>query len=155
MPNPSPAAGDQLYSVGAPAVPASRKRMGRAILLAASVLLALAALVQVLYAAGLTSFGFNSWRPVLYAFLLWSVAVCVSQVLTRGEAGHRALFVLPAVLFTAALVIFPTFFGLYIAFTDWNLSGFAGRQFNGLDNVRQLINDPYYWNALRNMMFYV
>ncbi|MFL5260270.1 MAG: carbohydrate ABC transporter permease [Hyphomicrobiales bacterium] len=129
--------------------------MGRAILLAASVLLALAALVQVLYAAGLTSFGFESWRPVLYAFVLWSAALCISQVLTRGEAGHRALFVLPAVLFTAALVIFPTFFGLYIAFTDWNLSGFAGRQFNGFDNVRQLINDPYYWNALRNMMFYV
>ncbi len=40
----------------------------------------------------------------------------------RGEAGHRALFILPAVLFTIAMVIFPTFFGLYIAFTDWNLS---------------------------------
>ena len=31
---------------------------------------------------------------------------------------------------------FKTFFGLYIAFTDWNLSAFAGRRFSGLDNVR-------------------
>jgi multiple sugar transport system permease protein len=56
----------------------------------------------------------------------------------RGAAGHKALFVLPAVLFTVAMVIFPTFFGLYIAFTDWNLSSFAGRHFSGLDNVRAL-----------------
>jgi multiple sugar transport system permease protein len=53
------------------------------------------------------------------------------------------------------MVIFPTFFGLYIAFTDWNLSSFSGRRFSGLDNLRSMWNDPYYWNALRNMVFYV
>jgi multiple sugar transport system permease protein len=52
-------------------------------------------------------------------------------------------------------VIFPMLFGIYIAFTDWNLSSFAGRRFNGLDNIRQMIQDPFYWNALRNMIFYV
>ena len=39
----------------------------------------------------------------------------------RGERGQPAVFLLPALLFTIAMVIFPTFFGLYIAFTDWNL----------------------------------
>ncbi|NJM92332.1 MAG: sugar ABC transporter permease [Rhodospirillaceae bacterium] len=73
----------------------------------------------------------------------------------RGAAGHRSLFVLPAVLFTVAMVIFPTFFGLYIAFTDWNLSSFEGRRFSGLKNLYALFSDPYYWNALRNMVFYV
>ena len=34
--------------------------------------------------------------------------------------GLRALFVLPAVLFTVAMVIFPMLFGIYISFTDWN-----------------------------------
>ena len=29
----------------------------------------------------------------------------------RGEHGHASLFVLPAVLFTVAMVIFPTVFG--------------------------------------------
>jgi ABC-type sugar transport system permease subunit len=46
--------------------------------------------------------------------------------------------VLPAVLFTVAMVVFPTAFGLYIAFTDWNLQAVSGRSFNGLDNLRQL-----------------
>jgi len=87
--------------------------------------------------------------------LLWSVALGAGQVLIRGERGHRALFLLPAILFTVAMVIFPTFFGLYIAFTDWNLSSFAGRQFNGLDNVRALLHDSYFWNALGNMVYYV
>ena len=58
---------------------------------------------------------------------LWAVALGVGQVLIRGERGQRALFVLPAVLFTVAMVIFPTLFGFYIAFTDWNLSSFDGR----------------------------
>ena len=73
----------------------------------------------------------------------------------RGEAGHRALFLLPALLFTIAMVIFPTFFGIYIAFTDWNLSAFEGQKFNGLENFYTLIHDAYFWNALLNMVYYV
>ena len=61
---------------------------------------------------------------------------------------------LPAVFFTVALVVFPTIFGFYIAFTSWNLSSAAGRVFNGLDNIRQLWSDPFYWNALGNMVYY-
>ena len=53
--------------------------------------------------------------------MLWSIALGDGMVLIRGEAGMRALFILPAVLFTVAMVIFPTLFGLSIAFTDWNL----------------------------------
>ena len=87
--------------------------------------------------------------------MLWSIALGAGLILSRGEAGHRALFVLPAVLFILAMAIFPTLFGFYIAFTDWNLSSLTGRKFNGLDNFIQLIHDPFYWNALGNMVFYV
>ncbi len=128
---------------------------GRALIAAATLALAAALAFQTLHAAGAIAAGFDNWRPAAYAFLLWSVALGAGQVLIRGEAGHRALFLLPATLFTIAMVIFPTFFGLYIAFTDWNLSSFAGRRFSGLDNIRALIGDPYYWNALRNMVYYV
>jgi multiple sugar transport system permease protein len=83
------------------------------------------------------------------------VALGAGQVLMRGEEGHKALFLLPAVLFTVAMVIFPTVFGLAIAFTDWNLSSFSGPRFNGLDNLRALFSDPYFWNALGNMVLYV
>jgi multiple sugar transport system permease protein len=58
------------------------------------------------------------------------------------------------VLFIAAMVIFPLTFGLYISFTDWNLSSFEGRKFNGLDNLRQMMSDVFYWNALLNMLWY-
>ncbi len=59
---------------------------------------------------------------MLYAVLLWCVALAYSLVMVRGgirqeDAVHSAAF-----LFTVFMVIFPTIFGLYIAFTDWNLS---------------------------------
>jgi multiple sugar transport system permease protein len=52
------------------------------------------------------------------------------------------------------LVVFPMLFGLTIAFSDWNLSSSAGRSFNGLDNVRQMLVDPFYWSAALNMVWY-
>ena len=110
---------------------------------------------QIASAAGVLSIGFSNWRPTLYAFLLWGGALGWSQVLKYGEAGKQTLFVLPAILFTAAMVIFPTLFGLYIAFTDWNLNAQSGHHFNGLDNLRTLWGDSYFWNALGNMVFYV
>jgi multiple sugar transport system permease protein len=136
-------------------VSASRRQTGAWLIRGATMGFLLLALLQTLYAMGIASFGFASWLPILITFGLWSVALCVGNVLRNGEAGSRALFVLPAFLFTVALVIFPTFFGLYIAFTDWNLSSATGRQFNGLENFYQLINDSYFWNALGNMVFYV
>ena len=53
------------------------------------------------------------------------------------------------------MVIFPTLFGLYIAFTNWNLNAEGAHHLNGLDNLRELAGDPYFWNALGNMVFYV
>jgi multiple sugar transport system permease protein len=138
-----------------PRLPATRRGAGRAILLAASTVLVLAAAVQLAAASGLIAWGFETWRPVLYAFVLWSVALCVSRVIGLGERASPSLFILPAVLFTVAMVIFPTVFGLTVAFSDWNLSAAGGQRFNGLDNLRSLFADAYFWNALGNMGFYV
>src|SRR5215208_4566957 len=151
----SPLSDDHLQSVAFGHISASRKNAGRALIALSSLLLVIVLLVQILYRAGSLPAGFDTWRPVLYAYLIWAIALGAGQVLIRGEAGHRALFLLPALLFTISLVIFPTFFGLYIAFTDWNLSSLSGRRLSGLDNFRALLHDPYYWNALRNMIFYV
>jgi multiple sugar transport system permease protein len=136
-------------------VPESRQRAGKLLLQVASIVMAAIVLLQILDAAGVVVIGFENWRPTLYASLAWSVALGASQVIRYGEAGHRTLFLLPALIFTILMVIFPTFFGLYIAFTDWNLSAFEGQKFNGLDNIRQLVHDAYFWNALGNMVFYV
>src|SRR5262245_2842651 len=120
-----------------------RAPLGRALTWAASLGLAALVLWQVLYSAGVITAGFDNWRPVLYGFLLWAAAIGAAQVLIRGERGKHALFVLPAVAFTVAMVIFPTFFGLYLAFMNWNLSSLSGPQFNGLDNLRALFGDAY------------
>jgi multiple sugar transport system permease protein len=147
---------DRLYTVSTDEdIPAGRKTLGHIIFWAATILLLGTFLVQGLHVAGKIGFGFENWRPALYAILIWCAALCVSQVVVRGEAGKKLLFVLPAFLFTIFMVIFPTLFGLYIAFTDWNLSSFEGQRFNGTANLVQMWNDPYFWNALLNMVFYV
>jgi len=148
-------AGDHSIKPVSSRIPPGRKVAGKWLIGLATLGLAAMLLLQVLDSAGIVAIGFENWRPLLCAYLAWAVALGVGQVMIRGEAGHRALFLLPAVLFTVSMVIFPTVFGLYIAFTDWNLSSFAGRQLNGLDNLRALWADPYYWNALGNMVWYV
>lgn len=142
-------------SVPTDLIPPGRKRLGWALMAVATLGLLATILVQVLYKSEVDTIGFETWRPVVYAYVLWGVALGVGQVLTRGEDGQRALFLLPALLFTIAMVIFPTLFGFYIALTDWNLSSFSGRKFNGLDNFWQMLGDPYYRNALFNMVLYV
>ncbi len=129
---------------------------GASVVWGTAALLALVVLVLQLAGPGRrgSTSGFATWRPTLYAYLPWAVAFCWAQVLLHGERGKRTLFVLPAALFVVSMVVFPLIFGLGIAFSDWNLSSPDGPQFNGLDNVRQMWRDPFYWNALTNMVWY-
>ena len=128
-----------------------RLSLGKWIFRFASAILLIVAALQIADAAGLASIGFADWRPTLYAFFAWCVALAIAQVLEHGVLGQQRLFVLPALLFTGAMVIFPTLFGLSIAFTDWNLNAQGGHHFNGLANLRTLWGDAYFWNALGNM----
>ena len=147
--------GDQLHIVTSDHMSPGRILAGRFLVWATALLLLTAIAVQALHEYAVIAFGFDTWRPVLYAYLLWAIALCAAQVLTRGEQGKRTLFVLPAVLFVVSMVVFPLVFGLTISFTDWNLSSLTGRKFNGLDNLDQMLGDPFYWNALKNMVYYV
>jgi multiple sugar transport system permease protein len=147
--------GDLLHIVTNDNIPARRRMLGRGVMWGSAGVLLLVAGLQALQVTGHAEFGFANWRPTLYAYILWSVCLCWGQVLTRGEQGKRALFVLPAILFVLSLAILPLIFGLGIAFSNWNLSSPDGRQFNGFDNVRQMWADPFFWNALQNMIWYV
>ena len=140
---------------GAGDADARRRTAGLRLIRLASLGLCAVVLLQVLSATGALPLGFASWQPTLYAYLLWAVALGVSQVLIRREHGRRAVFLLPALLFTIAMVIFPTFFGLGIAATDWNLSSLTGVRFNAGGNFISLLNDAFFWNALGNMVYYV
>ena len=128
---------------------------GRALQHGATAIFAGLVLIQSLYGLGVTAWGFANWQPVAVGFVLWAVAYGAAQVLIRGTDGRNALFVLPAAFFTVAMAVFPTVFGLFIAFSDWNLSSLDGRKFNGIDNLTQLFGDAQYWNAMGNMVFYV
>lgn len=146
---------DRLHTVASDHMSEARIRTGKALIWAASAVLVATFVLQALHAAKLGAPGFATWRPVLYAYVFWAISLGIAQVMIRGEQGKRTLFLLPAVLFTVAMVVFPLLAGLWIAFSDWNLSGATGRRFNGLDNLRQMWRDPFYWNALRNMLWYV
>ncbi len=148
-------ADDRLHTVSSDHMSPGRIRAGRILVWGASALLVGLFALQALHAAGIADLGFADWRPVLYGYVVWAVALGVGQVMIRGERGKRALFLLPAALFTVAMVVFPLVFGLWIAFSDWNLSSATGRRFNGVDNLRQMWSDPFYWNALKNMTYYV
>jgi multiple sugar transport system permease protein len=146
--------GDLLHVVTRDDIAPARRRVGRALIWVAAGVMALVAALQAAQVFGGARLGFVNWRPTLYAFVLWAVALCWAQVLIHGERGKRTLFVLPAALFVVSMVVFPLIFGLVIAFSDWNLSSPDGRQFNGTDNLVQMWGDPFYWNALRNMVWY-
>ena len=147
--------GDLLHVVEPHRPDPNRRLIGRWLVWSTFLIMITVAVAQYFHVSGQLSFGFENWRPFLYAYLLWCIALGASRILIHGEKGKRALFVLPGVMFVAAIVIFPLAFGLYISFSDWNLSSLTGRKFNGLDNVRQMINDAYYWNAILNMGYHV
>ena len=146
---------DLLHIVTNDNIPHRRKAFGRVLVWGTGFLLVAIGVMQSLQVAGHADFGFANWRPTLYAYILWAIALCWGQVLTRGEQGKRVLFVLPAALFVISLTVFPLLFGLIIAFSNWNLSSPDGRQFNGLANLTQMWSDPFYWNAMLNMVWYV
>lgn len=147
--------GDLLHTVETGDLPEWRRRAGRWIVRGATGLLAAVVAVQLMQRQGVLDWGITTWRPTLYAYLIWAVAIGAGQVLSRGEQGKRALFLLPAVFFTVAMVIFPMIFGVSIALSDWNLASLDGRKFNGLANFWQMLDDSYYWNAMKNMGYYV
>ena len=147
--------GDLLHTVTADNISDGRKRLGKMLVWGSALLCAGLAVWQMAFETGRVSSGFENWRPILYAYVLWAFALCAAQVIVNGEKGKRTLFVLPAALFVISLVVFPLLFALYISFTDWNLASPNGPQPNGWDNLVQMWNDGFYWNALKNMVYYV
>jgi multiple sugar transport system permease protein len=64
-------------------------------------------------------------------------------------------FALPYLLVAGAFLFGPLLLGLYMSFYDWNAVFPAQSEFIGLENYRTLINDPRFWNALFNTVYFV
>ena len=146
--------GDLLHVVTDDQIGGNRRLIGKALIWGSFAVMVASFAFCTLASRGSIGIDLDSWRPALYGYLVWATGLCIAQVVLHGEQGKRTLFILPATLFVLAMVVFPLIFSLALAFSNWNLSAFGGPQFNGLDNVRQMWADPFYWNALKNMVWY-
>jgi multiple sugar transport system permease protein len=72
--------GDLLHVVTNDSISDARRRFGRAIVWVTGGLLLLVAAAQAAQTAGWAEFGFSNWRPTLYAYCTWAVALCWGQV---------------------------------------------------------------------------
>ena len=143
-----------LHIVTEDSVRPARSAMGSVLLWGSLALLVALILVQAMQSFGYADFGFSNWRPTLYAYIAFSVCLCLAQVLKRGEHGKRNLFILPPLLYVLSLAIMPLIFGIILAFSDWNLASETGRKLNGFANLAQLWTDKFFWGSMANMIWY-
>src|ERR1700675_548524 len=71
---------------------------------------------------------------------------------TSAKSGSWQLQILlfPSILLIGALVVYPSFFSIYLSFTNASLVGLAETHphFVGLRNYMRLFADPGFWNSL-------
>lgn len=70
--------------------------------------------------------------------------------LVRRMAGY--LFVAPAILFLAAITVYPILNSLWMSLTSYRI-GRPINPFVGLSNYAQLLGDERLWNSLKNSFF--
>ncbi|WP_420033526.1 carbohydrate ABC transporter permease [Streptomyces sp. cg28] len=76
-----------------------------------------------------------------------SRATATATVRRKQGFQHGGWFIAPFLLLFALFVIWPLLRGLYLSFTDANISG-DGAGFVGLDNYREALHDTAMWDAL-------
>jgi multiple sugar transport system permease protein len=71
-----------------------------------------------------------------------------SRAASRGMSDIRIrnLFIIPTILFLIIFNIFPLIYSLGYSFTDFRASSSAPANFVGLQNYRELLNDPFIWS---------
>lgn len=71
-----------------------------------------------------------------------------SRAAARGmsDLTIRNLFIIPTILFLIVFNVFPLIYSLGYSFTDFRASTNAPANFVGLQNYRELLNDPFIWN---------
>ena len=77
--------GDLLHTVTTDNISDSRKRLGKLMVWGSALLCLSLAVIQGAYQAERINIGFETWRPILYAYMLWATALCFAQVIFNGE----------------------------------------------------------------------
>lgn len=74
----------------------------------------------------------------------------------REERRAGYAFIAPAVILMVLFFVVPVLMSFTLGFTNARLGSAAASQFVGFDNfVRALVNDPTFWDALRNIAVFV
>ncbi|NLG84259.1 MAG: sugar ABC transporter permease [Firmicutes bacterium] len=66
------------------------------------------------------------------------------------------VFIMPAIIITAGLILYPLLNGLIVSLHQWNWvsSGMNYMPFIGARNYVRLVHDPYFWNSLRHTFYF-
>ncbi|OEH53343.1 sugar ABC transporter permease [Oceanobacillus sp. E9] len=73
--------------------------------------------------------------------------------LTRKSKAAIIIGLLPAFLIYAVFAIYPILQSFYYSLMEWD--GFTDMTFIGLDNFRNLFEDPLFWNSVKNNLYVV
>ena len=73
----------------------------------------------------------------------------------RREAFTALLFLAPFLVIYLLFLVYPLFRGVWISLHDWDLMDDEIRYFIGFLNYQDLWNDPIFWRATRNTLYFV
>ena len=73
------------------------------------------------------------------------------QKLKRNLAGYG--FILPAIVLISIFMLYPIGFVIYISFHKWGILGTP--EFVGFANYIKIFNDPKFWKATLNTVYYM
>lgn len=73
----------------------------------------------------------------------------------RPQVLYGYIFASPSLIITILLILYPLLFGIYVSFHEWDWSkGQSNMVFIGLQNYIRMVGDPYFWNALKNTLYF-
>lgn len=78
-----------------------------------------------------------------------------TTAMRNRETVEGVLFALPYLLVFSVFLLYPLLKGLYMSLFDWNAIYPSQSEFIFLENYVQMMNDPLFWNALWNTVYFV
>lgn len=76
----------------------------------------------------------------------------------KAESQKRLLgylYMLPALIIVCGIILYPLCYGAYTSLFQWNwTAGMQNKLFIGLQNYLHIFTDEYFWNALKNTLYF-
>lgn len=73
----------------------------------------------------------------------------------HSNTGKNLLFLMPALILIFLFFFIPFLFLVYTSMTDWSAGDFTHANFIGLDNYVTLMNEAYFWSAMKNTVLWI